>query len=1200
MIQAKRHAAGARNYTENQAVTPVSSSHATAESNPAAPMTELSSPVPANDRAATTRLPPVRRARRRWPLALRILLWIIALPIILLLILYVVLLVTPIPLSALRGPAEEAVAAAMPPGSSLELGDMSVALEGGAWPVLRFAPVTFADAKTGAKVTMEALEVGFSLVRTLIGQPGATVTVVGPHLQIQQDLFGPRLASFDVVPDPAGGPPTVRVIEGEDAYPAVRFSPSGISLTGTMPTGDLPLLRSDNDWLVKNMEAAAEGIGQVIDQARLGRFARISVRDGVLDMNDALYGMYRTFGGLTLDLTAGADGNTASGSFAMAVGGKSMGGLIDWTEVSDGTANMSIALNDIDLNSFMPTGDAALAGGVTGSAALSLGFKFDVANNKLLSGIFRADLTGMELQLGGALYPIAGNIITVDWNPDLGEFSFGDTAISIGPNSGKLSGAVRLGLDPQWGPTVAMSIKGSDIVLAPGDLPLPEVPFESMSFSGWAAPLYGAVGIDSFVLRKPGALLATTGDLTLVNEGIGFDMTVAAKGLSADDLKRMWPSMMATDARTWMVKGITGGTLTKATMRFNFPVGSLVPSDPAKPLAKDSMSIEMVADGLVIKGTDTLPPIAVTGETRVSIRDNMVTLTADGGDLTTDEGPISLTDVALVVDSSNPEQRVTEISGAIAAGIPAALALAKSQQPDALANAKLPIDLAAISGDVGVSLVATILDGPTGTTPQYDYVITGTVKDLGSSAPIQNVTFDNGQLEFMLSEEGYRVTGTADVSGAKTDIVVAGALDGMPTVQVSDIKVADLAKFGFDASEFLSGSVTAEVQPAKDGSLGLKLDLTGAGITIKDLGLTKTVGQSGSLTAMIKPDGETTHIEDLKLAFNDVAVEGKLDVSAAKGLLSADLSRIKLSPGDSAQAAISPIDGGYLVRVRGEQLDLKPVLKRAFSLTSGSGGVAAESFKDSIVLDVELKRVLGMYKTTAYNLDLDLSLAGTNLKRVNLQTSFGEGTAISVTTNPGPEGKVMSVAFNDAGTLLRFVGAYANLIGGSGSFVLRTVDSEKADHGSFQLADFAIADEAKLAEIIAGDASSQQLLQGRNQFQFKNAEVSFIRRSDRIEVVEGLLSGDRAGGTLRGFIYTEQGQYDLVGTYVPLFGINTAFQKLLGPLGGRQGEGLFGVTFAVRGPLDKPDFRINPVSALAIGPFRRLFEFKAKEQPRVE
>ena len=61
------------------------------------------------------------------------------------------------------------------------------------------------------------------------------------------------------------------------------------------------------------------------------------------------------------------------------------------------------------------------------------------------------------------------------------------------------------------------------------------------------------------------------------------------------------------------------------------------------------------------------------------------------------------------------------------------------------------------------------------------------------------------------------------------------------------------------------------------------------------------------------------------------------------------------------------------------------------------------------------------------------------------------------------------------------------------------------------------------------------------------------------------------------------------------------FQQLplIGELiGGKSGEGLVGVTFAVRGDLNNPQFIVNPVSILAPGVFRSLFEFRAVEAPR--
>ena len=94
----------------------------------------------------------------------------------------------------------------------------------------------------------------------------------------------------------------------------------------------------------------------------------------------------------------------------------------------------------------------------------------------------------------------------------------------------------------------------------------------------------------------------------------------------------------------------------------------------------------------------------------------------------------------------------------------------------------------------------------------------------------------------------------------------------------------------------------------------------------------------------------------------------------------------------------------------------------------------------------------------------------------------------------------------------------------------------------------------------------------------------------RVEAPEGTIELVDADGK----------QYDLTGTVIPMFGLNNAFGKLFGPLGGGPAGGLFGVTFRVKGPLDKPAFQINPMSALAPGAFRSLFEYRAKEQPRVD
>ena len=77
----------------------------------------------------------------------------------------------------------------------------------------------------------------------------------------------------------------------------------------------------------------------------------------------------------------------------------------------------------------------------------------------------------------------------------------------------------------------------------------------------------------------------------------------------------------------------------------------------------------------------------------------------------------------------------------------------------------------------------------------------------------------------------------------------------------------------------------------------------------------------------------------------------------------------------------------------------------------------------------------------------------------------------------------------------------------------------------------------------------------------------------------------------------------LSGTMVPAYGINSMLGAvpILGDiLASRKGEGVFGVTYAMKGPLDDPTLTVNPLSVLTPGILRRIFEFKTPEAPPQE
>jgi hypothetical protein len=115
----------------------------------------------------------------------------------------------------------------------------------------------------------------------------------------------------------------------------------------------------------------------------------------------------------------------------------------------------------------------------------------------------------------------------------------------------------------------------------------------------------------------------------------------------------------------------------------------------------------------------------------------------------------------------------------------------------------------------------------------------------------------------------------------------------------------------------------------------------------------------------------------------------------------------------------------------------------------------------------------------------------------------------------------------------------------------------------------------------------------------KGEGIRFSRLVGAFTLTDGIMEtdllqafGSAVGLTARGKIDFDQSQVDLEGTLVPAYSFNRVLNSipLLGPiLTGREGEGMFAVTYRMTGKLDNPKVDANPLSALAPGFLRALF-----------
>src|SRR5690606_19778341 len=137
------------------------------------------------------------------------------------------------------------------------------------------------------------------------------------------------------------------------------------------------------------------------------------------------------------------------------------------------------------------------------------------------------------------------------------------------------------------------------------------------------------------------------------------------KGVTADDIKRVWPYFMGGDSRTWFVANVTGGHVVEGKLEFDFPVGTLSIDGKDTPMPKNALDIDIVGEGVVISATEAMDPIALDGLTRLQVNGTKTTISADGGNIDTDDGTIAVRRPAMIFDTSNPDESIFEVSGSL-------------------------------------------------------------------------------------------------------------------------------------------------------------------------------------------------------------------------------------------------------------------------------------------------------------------------------------------------------------------------------------------------------------------------------------------------------------------------------------------------------------------------------------------------------
>jgi hypothetical protein len=456
-------------------------------------------------------------------------------------------------------------------------------------------------------------------------------------------------------------------------------------------------------------------------------------------------------------------------------------------------------------------------------------------------------------------------------------------------------------------------------------------------------------------------------------------------------------------------------------------------------------------------------------------------------------------------------------------------------------------------------------------------------------------------LKVIANNAGYQVKGDVKINGQAASLDYRKPNEGDADIKLqATLDDASRARLGLDLGPAVSGAVPIKLigkigGPDRDSRMGIEADLTALKLDNILPGWVKSPGKSSRAVFNVVQKPQSTRLEDIVIDGGGVSIKGSVEVDQNGDLMNANFPSYSPSEGDKAslKADRGP-DGVVKVTMRGEVFDGRGFLKSAISGKEAD----TKSKTRSIDFDVDLKlgAVAGYFGEALRSVDCKLSRRNGVIRNFALSGKLGRDTALTGDLRGHAQGRdVIYLETKDAGAFFRFTDTYSKVVGGQLQLAMDPPTVEPgAKEGLINVRDFSVKGEASLDRVAAGGTAGLQ-----NGVAFSRVRAEFTRQNGQLAIHEGVLKGPMIGGTIEGSIDIPGNQVRMSGTFVPMYGLNNMFGQIpiVGLfLGGGSNEGLIGVTYEIVGTPGQPVLRVNPISAMAPGVLRKIFEFNTGKQ----
>jgi hypothetical protein len=803
-------------------------------------------------------------------------------------------------------------------------------------------------------------------------------------------------------------------------------------------------------------------------------------------------------------------------------------------------------------------------------------------------------------------------LLHVTYSREEGKITILPSELQWGKSYIKISGGMkRQPATGHW----AFQFASKEITLGAEEFGIPAIPLDHIYTQGNYSPRQGIITLDRFLLQAADAQIILAGDIARGARSPAIRLNGQISRMPVAFMKLIWPVFIGGGAREWIGEQVPTGRITGGTLKVNIPADLLAAADAGANIPSKAVDFRLNLEDLVVHYYKQLPALHISRAT-ASISGQRFFLVAPRGKAVMPSGKhIFVTDGKFIIGDLRPKVPEGEIHFKTQSTPGAVLELLDHEPLHYISE--LNIKLPKVSGlSTGTfSLALPLLKD----VRFKDMKVNGRnhVDNVRAVGLPGGFSVQAGAMDFDLSEKALEARGNIQMDGMPVAVNWQRIFDAAPNQQPplrlrTVLSEAARDQLGLPVNRFVRGSVGAELQilPREDGppQVRFEANLIDADIMVSALGWRKKPGMQTLLTFDIESlDDGGIRLANMNLSGNDISANGNLLLDANRKPVSFQFPKVALHRQTDLvmEGQHDATNNRWDIKATGTSFDGQQFFRSLFSAGRLSENQPPPP-KDAPDIDVkvDLEKVIGFFDTSVSKVSIQAQRRNGKISFLNLHSRLSEKDIMAARVEQDKDGpRMLLVESTNAGAVFRLVGFYPSARGGQMTLKVNLDGSGYAEkEGILSARKFAIVNDTVMGEVVSGSHTGKRRPRKRprqaqqaqyERFDFDSMRIPFSVGYGQFVLHEGLLKGPAMGVTLRGKLDFKNERMNLSGTYTPIYALNNIVSvvPILGDiLTGRDGEGMFAISFTVQGSMDKPNIQVNPLSPLTPGFTRQIME----------